>query len=111
MIIELNEHSFAPTSSRAASGARECEFARAAADAGAPMAIGSDAHYALHVGRFDAAVAVAEELGIAEDRFVNRDAASVLAFLTAKRERPRLDVGGMWEWPRDDAGALPRGEV
>jgi len=99
VILELNEHSFDPASSRAGSTEREREFVRAAHGAGAPIAIGSDAHYALRVGRFDAASALAEDLGIAEDSFVNRDAASVLAHLCAKRERPRLDIGGEWSWP------------
>jgi len=100
VILELNDHSFAPSSARAGSGDRESEFAAAARDAGAPVAIGSDAHYALHVGRFDAAVAAAEALGITEDGLVNRNAASVIDFLLAKRERPRLDVGGTWVWPK-----------
>lgn len=104
VILELNDHSFSPSSARSTSAAREREFARAALEAGAPVAIGSDAHYALHVGRFDSAIKVAEELGLTEDRIVNRDAASVLAFLTARRERPRLDMGGVWEWPAPAAG-------
>jgi len=96
VILELNDHSFAATSARADSADREREFARAACEAGAPIAIGSDAHFAFHVGRFDAALRVAEEIGCGEERFVNRDAASVLAFLGEKRERPRLDAGGEW---------------
>ncbi len=99
VILELNDHSFAPTSARSSSAHREREFAAAAVAAGAPMAIGSDAHYAGHVGRFDAAVAVADELGITADQLVNRDARTVLEHLLAKRERPRLDVGGEWQWP------------
>jgi putative hydrolase len=99
VILELNDHSFAATSSRSAGSMREREFAQAAFDAGAPIAVGSDAHYALHVGRFDAALSVAEDLGIEEERLVNRSAESALAFLTQKRTRPRLDVGGVAEWP------------
>jgi putative hydrolase len=99
VILELNAHSFDASSSRSASTGREREFARAAYEAGAAVSIGSDAHYALHVGRFDTALAVAEEFGFAEERIVNRDAASVLAHLSAKRERPRLDIGGEWSWP------------
>jgi putative hydrolase len=98
VILELNDHSFAPTSARGSSAHREREFAAAAKAAGAPIAIGSDAHYALHVGRFDAAVRAAAEVGIAEEDLVNRDAASVLTWLSGKRERPRLDWGGEWEW-------------
>jgi putative hydrolase len=104
VIVELNDHSFAPTSARSTSAGREREFARSACAAGAPIAIGSDAHYALHVGRFDAACAVAEEIGITEDRLVNRDAASVLTHLLGKRERPRLDHGGEAVWPPPAAG-------
>lgn len=96
VILELNDHSFSATSGRSTSAAREREFAQAALAAGASVAIGSDAHYHLHVGRFDAAVAIAEELGFTRERLVNRDAASVLEFLLARRERPRLDAGGEW---------------
>lgn len=99
VILELNDHSFAPTSARASSSASEREFARAAFEAGAPIAIGSDAHFHVHVGRFDAAIRVAREIGIAEDRIVNRSAQSVLAHLLARRERPRLDSGGVWSDP------------
>lgn len=108
VILELNDHSFDPTSSRAGSGEREREFAEAAVAAGAPVSIGSDAHYALYVGRFDSAIAIAEKIGLTEDRIVNRNAESVLSHLTAKRERPRLDVGGEWEWPAAPHGAAPR---
>ena len=107
VILELNDHSFAPTSARANGVSRERDFAEAAYAAGAPIAIGSDAHYALHVGRFDAALAVAEEIGIERERIVNRDAEAVLAHLTAKRERPRLDLGGEWSWPAAP-GVAPR---
>ncbi|MBN2823636.1 MAG: phosphatase [Coriobacteriia bacterium] len=96
VIIELNAHSFDATSSRSASGRREREYAQAAFDSGALMAIGSDAHFHLHVGRFDGALSVAEEIGITEDRLVNRDAETVLAHLLSKRDRPRLNAGGEW---------------
>jgi putative hydrolase len=99
VIIEINDHSFEPTSSRAAHHATERAFAQAAIEAGVSIAINSDAHYALHVGRTDRAAAVAEELGVRGEQVVNRDAASVLAHLTARRERPRIDYGGEWSWP------------
>jgi putative hydrolase len=99
VILELNDHSFDPASARSGSTAREREFAAAALAAGATVSIGSDAHYALQVGRFDTALAVAEELGFSQDHIVNRSAQAVLAHLMAKRERPRLDSGGVWEWP------------
>jgi len=107
VILELNDHSFSPTSARSGSTAREREFAQAALASGAAVSIGSDAHYALHVGRFDTALAVAEELGFAEDQIVNRNADAVMAHLLGKRVRPRLDAGGVWEWP--DAPSAPGG--
>ncbi len=110
VILELNDHSFAPTSARAGSAARESEFAAAALEAGAPVAIGSDAHYALHVGRFDAALEAAARLGFAEENLVNRDAASALAFLLGKRDRPRLDAGGEWSW-EPAASGVPSAEA
>ena len=107
VIIELNDHSFAPTGSRAGSFARERDFAAAALAAGAPVAIGSDAHYALHVGRFDTAIAAAKQIGMTEDDVVNRDAETVLSFLQSKRERPRIDAGGAWDWPDAFRPATP----
>lgn len=100
VILELNDHSFDPMSARAGSTAREREFAEAAYHAGAPISIGSDAHYALHVGRFSAASAIAEEIGITAERVVNHSASSVLEHLNAKRPRARIDAGGEWSWPR-----------
>jgi putative hydrolase len=103
VILELNDHSFDPHSSRSISTGREREFAQAALAAGAPVSIGSDAHYALHVGRFDKALDVAEKLGFSEDQIINRSAEAVLEHLLGKRERPRLEAGGEWEWPATGA--------
>lgn len=112
VILELNDHTFDALSSRAASTQRERDFAAAALASGAPVSIGSDAHYALQVGRFDAALEVAEELGFAEDRLVNRSADAVLEHLIAKRKRPRLDAGGDWSWPSGpDSGEDEAGEA
>ena len=105
VILELNDHSFAPSGSRSVSCAREREFAEASLAAGVPVAIGSDAHFALHIGRFDSALAIAEEIGFTVADIVNRSAESVMAHLLARRARPNLDVGGVWEWPDDDRAA------
>jgi putative hydrolase len=96
--LELNNHSFDDMTPRSKATDRECEFATAAMAAGAPVAIGSDAHFASRVGVFDAAVAAAESLGFAEADILNHCADSVLAFLTSKRDRSHLDAGGEWSW-------------
>ena len=97
VILELNDHSFAPTSCRASSNHREREFAESALAAGVPIAINSDAHFASQVGRFEAALVVAEEIGMEAGRVINRSAEAVLDHLLSRRERPRLDHGGSWE--------------
>lgn len=97
VILELNDHTFAPTSCRAHSNHREREFAEAAMASGVPVAINSDAHFASQVGCFDAALAVAAEIGLTEDRVVNRTSESVLEHLLGRRDRPRLDHGGIWD--------------
>jgi putative hydrolase len=97
VILELNDHTFAPTSFRASSNYREREFAEAALAAGAPIAVNSDAHFANQVGCFGAALAVAAEIGLTEERILNRTPAAVLEHLLSRRERPRLDHGGVWD--------------
>ena len=96
VILEINAHSFEPTSSRAQNSHSERELIATARDAGALVAINSDAHYHLHVGRFGNAIAVAEELGFVEEDILNRTAESVFGFLKGKRSRPRIDFGGEW---------------
>lgn len=86
--LELNGHSFDPDSSRSESAATERAFAVAAREAGAHISVGSDAHYHAHVGEFGHALAVATEIDFPIERIVNRDAASVLAFLRWRREHP-----------------------
>jgi len=103
VIVELNNGSFEPSMSRARDTAGEREVARAAAETGALVAITSDAHFHLHVGRFDHAVEVARQVGIAEEQVVSREAAIALEHLQARRERPRLEMGGVWESPTDRA--------
>jgi putative hydrolase len=94
VIIEINNHSFDPNGSRSGSSDRELEIAAAALAVGAPIAIGSDAHYHLHVGRFEAAIEASRSIGLTQGRVVNRSARAVLEHLEARRPRPRLDFGG-----------------
>lgn len=93
VIVELNNHSFDPHGSRNGSHEREVEFAVAALGAGAPLAIGSDAHYHWSVGEHEPALSHAVSVGIDPSVFVNRSAETVLAHLCAKRPRLRIDWG------------------
>ncbi|MCX8007372.1 MAG: phosphatase [Coriobacteriia bacterium] len=94
VILELNNFSFDERSGRHATRTHERAFAEAARDAGAYIAVDSDAHVHTLVGEVDAALAVAEEIGFPEQRIVNRDAASVLAYLGARRQRAWSVEGG-----------------
>jgi putative hydrolase len=94
VIVELNDFTFAPYGSRKGSEERERAFVVAALEAGAPLAINSDAHYHGDVGSFGNAGRVARELGQNEADFVNRDAATILAHLLARRPRPGIEGGG-----------------
>lgn len=97
VVLEINAHSFDARSSRHHLAEQERRVAVAAREAGALVAVSSDAHYHMRVGDFEAGLALASELGYTEEDMVNRDAASVLAFLESKRPRPRLESGGRWE--------------
>jgi len=99
VILEINDHSFHSSSSRSQHSHLERELVGLAHEAGCHVAINSDAHYHLHVGRFDHAIAVAEEAGFTEADIVNRHSGSVLEFLLARRARPRLNMGGEWVDP------------
>jgi len=94
VIVELNNHSFNSNGSRSGSSETELAIAAAALEAGAPIAIGSDAHFHLHVGGFDDAIQAAHRIGLTQDRVINRSGRSVLEHLEARRPRPRLDFGG-----------------
>ena len=92
VVLELNDHSFDPHSSRARSFERETAFAEAARDAGGLIYIGSDAHYHAGVGSFARALEVVESIGFPPERILNRDAASVLDHLRGRRPRPRIET-------------------
>lgn len=92
VVLELNDHSFDPHSSRARSSGREIAFAEAARDAGGLICIGSDAHYHDSVGSFARASQVAQSIGFPRERILNRDAVSVLKHLRGRRPRPRLEA-------------------
>ncbi|GAB4282741.1 MAG: phosphatase [Coriobacteriia bacterium] len=96
VLLELNNHSFDRTSGRHVSRDAERAFALDAKEAGALIAVGSDAHFHSRVGVFDDALAVVEEIDFPEERIVNRSGEAVLSHLLARRERPRLDAGGEW---------------
>ena len=92
VIVEINNASYDTVSKRATDTTRERDLVAAAVRAGALVAIGSDAHHSTRVGVFDHALRVAEEYGVDPENVVSRDAATVIAHLTARRERPRLDL-------------------
>lgn len=77
--LEINNASF--NLSRGGSAANCREIARLCALHGTPVAVGSDAHIALGVGEFAAALQALREAGVAPGQIVNRSLESTLAFL------------------------------
>lgn len=77
--LEVNNASF----SISRQGSRpNCEaLARLLARAGAPVAVGSDAHIAQGVGLFAEALAVLERAGVSEEQVVNSSMERLLGFL------------------------------
>jgi len=96
VLLELNACSFDPRSGRYPYRDGERAFALAARDAGAMIAVGSDAHYHSDVGNFAGAREVIEALSFPQDRIVSRDAEAVLGFLGARRRRPWLSPDRGW---------------
>ncbi|MBN2645765.1 MAG: phosphatase [Desulfuromonadaceae bacterium] len=77
--LEINSSSF--TISRRNSAPNCLEIARLAARLGAPVAIGSDAHISMGVGKFREALRALEQCGVAVEQVVNRTLESTVAFL------------------------------
>lgn len=83
--LEINNSSFC--GSRAGSEDNCREIAKLIARYGAPVVIGSDAHFAEQVGSFAHALAVAEEAGIKPGQILNITVERVLAYLEERRRR------------------------
>ena len=90
VVLELNNSTLNPLAVRSASAEYEMDFAVAAYEAGALLALNSDAHHAQAIGNFEPGLTRAKERGIPEDYFLNYNAQRVLDFVLSKRERPLL---------------------
>lgn len=80
--IEINNSSF--TISRRGSEENCIEIAKKSAKKGVKIAIGSDAHIAFHVGKFDKAIEVVETAGIKEENILNTDCNKLINYLEDK---------------------------
>ncbi|MCJ7652742.1 MAG: phosphatase [Actinobacteria bacterium] len=82
VLLEVNNASF--TVIRKGSEKNCREILKEAKRTGAKVCVGSDAHEASMVGRFEKALALIGEVGIDEDLIVNRGMKSVLEFLRSR---------------------------
>ncbi len=85
--LEVNNSSFSQITSRHGARADDLEMVRLAAEKGVDLVIGSDAHIALDVGRFDHALELVEEAGFPEERVLNTSTEKVLEFLRGHGKR------------------------
>lgn len=77
--LEMNNASYVYT--RAGSRENDLAIAREAAERGALLTVGSDAHIADFAGEFTHAIEIIEEAGVPPDAVVNRDLGSLRIFL------------------------------
>lgn len=83
-LIEINNSSF--IGSRCGSEKNCKMIARKAKELGVKLVLGSDAHIAFDVGRFDVALSVVEEAGISEEQIINTSGQKLLGYLKNRRE-------------------------
>ena len=79
--IEFNNSSYLSTTSRSGSYELDVELASFVKQHGAQVVIGSDAHIAQDVGRFDSAIELIERAGIDEERILCTSVEKLLDFL------------------------------
>lgn len=85
--LEINNSSFC--GSRKGSEQNCHNVAEMIARQGGPVVIGSDAHFAWDVGRFDKGLEAVIRAGIKEEQVLNTSAAKVLTYLNRKRDLSR----------------------
>ena len=93
VVLEVNNASFNALGARAGSKMMEIEFAAAAFEAGAQLALNSDAHHSTGIGNVEPAFEYATEYGISLDAFINTSAEKVINCIKSKRPRPLLEAG------------------
>lgn len=81
--LELNNSSFCGSRRGSENNCRD--IASMMAHFGGPVVIGSDAHFAWDVGRFDQALEAAAAAGIKEENILNTSAEKVLNYLEQKK--------------------------
>ena len=96
VILEINNQSSDPNGCRNGAIRAEREYLRSALDSQAVLALNSDAHFASQVGVYDAAGTYVRSMGYGSERFVNKDAETILSHLISRRPRPWIDLGRPW---------------
>ncbi|MDA8212298.1 MAG: phosphatase [Clostridia bacterium] len=83
--IEINNSSLG--TARKGSAPHCLTIARLAAEKGCPLVIGSDSHFAYHVGRFAEAIKLCREAGVREEQVINTSVEKVNRYLELRREK------------------------
>jgi putative hydrolase len=91
--LEINNSSFG--TSRKGSGPYCRAVAEAARDLGAPLVMGSDAHFAGALGGFSASLALLEEAGFPPERTLNASPGAFLDFLERRGHPPIPELAGI----------------
>ncbi len=83
--LEINNSSL--MGSRKGSSPRCFSIASLAAQKGCPLIIGSDSHFAPHVGRFEDAIKLCLEAGVKAEQIINTSVAKIEQFLELRRQQ------------------------
>jgi putative hydrolase len=87
VILEINNSSFLPTSSRESAYGFDFEIACLIHEKRLLTILSSDAHIHTHVGMVDRASELAEEAGIVPEQVLNTSVLKVLEYLAARRSQ------------------------
>lgn len=85
--LEINNSSLDPASFRQGSGHNCLQIAKLAKEAGINLVVGSDAHWAEHVGEFARAIQLLQEAGVGPEQILNTSAQRVREYFRARKEK------------------------
>ena len=80
-LLEINENSLEGVGSRVGSYSNCLIFAEKVVEHGIKVAIGSDAHWAEHIGNFPLAVELALKVGLRENQIINTSVQEIYSYL------------------------------
>lgn len=86
LVLEINNSSLSLGGARKGSYDNCLQIAKLAAEKGLTVVVGSDAHYAEQVGKFDQALSLVQQVGIKPEQVLNTSRSKLMAYLEKRQE-------------------------